>query len=224
MSTAPYFTAYFSRCFELAWGLSGPQNRCSGMVRSAPDRGSNPPSRTPPTGRLATHQVLCIGMATSVTSNPDSVESVEWYRCAWVVARGTTCARNGFIAEELPVPLCMQHRDQLGKWRRELMPAAHRFLDDVARMSSFADINDFEQSVYFVQRRGAHIKIGYSTDVASRIVALEREHGPLRVLAVIPGTRRVEKALHRRFWSARVGGEWFRPVAELRSFIQELDA
>lgn len=79
--------------------------------------------------------------------------------------------------------------------------------------------------VYFVQAgEGGPIKIGFSSDVGSRIAALQSGHGePLRLLAMVPGSRPEEKALHGRFAPARVRGEWFRPTAELLDHIASLD-
>jgi len=71
-------------------------------------------------------------------------------------------------------------------------------------------------SVYFAQRRsGGLIKIGWSTGVHSRMIALRT-----RLLGSMPGRRKEELAVHERFKHLRAKGEWFRPDAELLEFIR----
>lgn len=72
--------------------------------------------------------------------------------------------------------------------------------------------------IYFAERDG-RIKIGSSTNVAQRMVALDAS-----LLASMPGGVAAERRLHRRFADARIAGEWFRPTPELMSFIAEVPA
>lgn len=75
-------------------------------------------------------------------------------------------------------------------------------------------------SVYFAQDPvSAEVKIGFSRNVRSRLRALGRS---VRLLATIDGNREVESAIHHRFRHARVHGEWFRPIPELLSYIDEV--
>jgi hypothetical protein len=79
--------------------------------------------------------------------------------------------------------------------------------------------------IYFIQADGiGHIKIGYTDDDASaRLASLQTGCPvPLRLLHTMPGTMGDEKNLHRRFASANVGGEWFKPVTELMELIPDL--
>lgn len=65
--------------------------------------------------------------------------------------------------------------------------------------------------IYFI-RDGEEgpVKIGYSKDVAERLVALKSVCGKqLRVLRVIEGDFSKEKSLHRQFAELRLRGEWF---------------
>lgn len=77
--------------------------------------------------------------------------------------------------------------------------------------------------IYFIQAEGVgHIKIGFtdSEDAMVRLGMLQvGSPVPLRLLGTIPGTTTDEKDFHRRFASAKVHGEWFRPIAELLSLI-----
>jgi hypothetical protein len=65
--------------------------------------------------------------------------------------------------------------------------------------------------IYFIQigSSGA-IKIGWAKDPAKRIKTLQTSQPKeLKILGVIPGTVSDERALHRRFATARISGEWF---------------
>lgn len=75
--------------------------------------------------------------------------------------------------------------------------------------------------VYFVQGGPeALIKIGTSTDVATRVRGLQNSCPvPIRLLAVMPGGQRTEAALHRRWQAHRTHGEWFYPAASILEFI-----
>lgn len=77
--------------------------------------------------------------------------------------------------------------------------------------------------VYFVQAATGQIKIGHSGYALSRLECLQTGSPVrLRLLAVTPGSMVLEHELHRRFASARLHGEWFRPVPELLTFIKEI--
>lgn len=77
--------------------------------------------------------------------------------------------------------------------------------------------------VYFVKLISTgHIKIGYSANVPARMQSLLRDHGPLDLLAVIPGTLDDERAHHGQFAALRVIGEWFTPGAPLLSYVDAL--
>lgn len=77
--------------------------------------------------------------------------------------------------------------------------------------------------IYFIQAAGiGHIKIGYTDadDALIRLASLQiGSPVPLKLLGTIPGSLEDEKDLHRRFGSARVTGEWFKPVAELLALV-----
>jgi hypothetical protein len=74
--------------------------------------------------------------------------------------------------------------------------------------------------IYFLRREPDRlIKIGRTRDLRRRLRALERQYGPLAVLAVADESRHREAALHRLFSSLWVEGEWFAPGADLMAFI-----
>jgi hypothetical protein len=75
--------------------------------------------------------------------------------------------------------------------------------------------------IYFLQDSASClVKIGFALDVQSRVATLQTA-SPARLvlLACMDGDRHTEARLHQRFASARVRGEWFRPVPTLLSFL-----
>ena len=73
--------------------------------------------------------------------------------------------------------------------------------------------------VYYVQV-GAHIKIGWTTNLQSRM----RSYPPNSILlAVHPGSRADETKLHKRFAHHRTHGrEWYAPVPSLLHHIEQM--
>lgn len=84
-----------------------------------------------------------------------------------------------------------------------------------------------EQIVYFVERHG-FVKIGTTQNLAARLASLDRGDSaipgmmiaPVAVLAVMPGGRPVERAIHALFEHLRYDGEWFLLDGPLVAFIQ----
>jgi hypothetical protein len=72
--------------------------------------------------------------------------------------------------------------------------------------------------IYAIQAGGARgpIKIGVTDNPAERLKTLQQgNHLELHGIAAWWDFRFVEKSLHEQFASARIRGEWFRPVPEL---------
>jgi len=80
--------------------------------------------------------------------------------------------------------------------------------------------------IYFIQgARGGPIKIGSAGNPWQRAAALQTGNpNKLSVIAVIPGGRAEEAALHSKFASLREHGEWFSPSSDLVSFIDGVKA
>lgn len=77
-----------------------------------------------------------------------------------------------------------------------------------------------QTKVYFIQDDNGMIKIGYSSDPISRILALQTAHsGRLSFLRVIDGGQKTEAWLHRRYASLRVGGEWFHYIKDMEYVV-----
>lgn len=106
-----------------------------------------------------------------------------------------------------------------------LMRLANRFVSSVVwnvRIDWDAvDIYDRTPFVYFIGVSG-HIKIGYSTEVGKRLLELQRSNPlPLTVHAVMIGPVALERALHIRFGSLWVHGEWFRREGALAELLEK---
>lgn len=85
---------------------------------------------------------------------------------------------------------------------------------DMRRPARFDERPGF---VYFVERAGL-IKVGWTMDPARRFGNLM----PDRVLLLLRGTMQDEHRVHAAFSSAHETGEWFRPTADLMTFIEGL--
>jgi hypothetical protein len=76
--------------------------------------------------------------------------------------------------------------------------------------------------VYFI-RCCEFVKVGYAYNVPARLKHMRVGNPfPLEVLAVLPGDRTLEGALHRRFRSQHHQGDWFRLEGPLQAFISEI--
>jgi len=77
-----------------------------------------------------------------------------------------------------------------------------------------------QQFVYFLQS-GERIKIGLARDPIRRLRTLQTGNATeLKLLAVVAGDGSLERAIHAKFESARVSGEWFVRCGDLEEFIE----
>lgn len=81
-----------------------------------------------------------------------------------------------------------------------------------------------EQRVYFCQLESdGPIKIGISFDAKKRVAGLQTANPyKLTLLGHVPGGALLEDALHKRFATDRIHGEWFKPVAPLIELVAVL--
>jgi hypothetical protein len=85
--------------------------------------------------------------------------------------------------------------------------------------------------VYFAERAGL-VKIGTTGDIAARLMQLGQgvsaikgmELTPVTLLATMPGSRPVERAIHEMFANLRYRGEWFLLAQPLVGFIEAVAA
>ncbi|MDO9016587.1 MAG: GIY-YIG nuclease family protein [Deltaproteobacteria bacterium] len=79
-------------------------------------------------------------------------------------------------------------------------------------------------AVYFVSVGGERIKIGWTTDIETRVATLQTANADrLYVRALIRGSMEDERRLHAKFAHLRVSGEWFREEPELSDYIEAIN-
>jgi excisionase family DNA binding protein len=79
--------------------------------------------------------------------------------------------------------------------------------------------------VYFIEGAPGFVKIGYTTNLAKRIRALQCGcPAEIDLLAYVRGDGKLEREYHRRFAAWRGAGEWFRLCPEIKAEIQRLNA
>ncbi len=91
------------------------------------------------------------------------------------------------------------------------MPLLDEYVDLVKRRIEW---------IYFLAS-GELIKIGVSCDPESRVEGLASESPvPVELLAMIPGTRRLERVIHKRLARDRDHGEWFKATEDVKRIMQ----
>lgn len=97
--------------------------------------------------------------------------------------------------------------------------AAEEFQERDTRVRGIvaADAPTAGELVYYM-RFGDRVKIGYTTNLASRLKAVPNDE----LLATEPGTRAVESARHHQFRELRLIGEWFGNAEPLIGHIERL--
>lgn len=92
----------------------------------------------------------------------------------------------------------------------------------ITRQESLTGIcQDLPPIVYFIKTRDGLIKIGHTVNLANRKVKFGS--GWQHILAVVPGSRDDEAAMHAKFGAALARGrEYFHPVSELVEYVNDL--
>jgi len=89
-------------------------------------------------------------------------------------------------------------------------------------LGGFSEREERMGFVYFI-RAGTNIKIGFSSNPAGRISALQTAHPErLLLLGQFEAPFSEESALHERFSALHTSGEWFRAETPLLDFIAEM--
>ena len=95
----------------------------------------------------------------------------------------------------------------------------------------FSSIEEYEEAkaarddpqgfVYFIQAGDGPVKIGFSTNVEKRMVALQiSSPHELALIAKMSGNKALEKQIHERFSRLALRGEWFEMDGELEELIK----
>lgn len=126
-----------------------------------------------------------------------------------------------------------RHRFYFVAGRRKLFSDAHlhaladviglRHEDRPKRMMFLAPAPPTRKSVVYILRSGDYIKIGFSRNFESRLASIRSVSAhEIVIVAVMPGRKRVEFELHRRFAHLRHHHEWFRHEGDLAEYIAGL--
>ncbi len=156
-----------------------------------------------------------------------------------------------FFSADLFADVCPSHRKDafwLGVARKNSTPRVDLFyaddlsdaimsyeipVQDLARLEiqsaprehpPFRKQGKWKQLVYFIQGvDGGPIKIGYTTNLGSRLFALQANSPVLlRTISCLPGTLQDERAFHNAFRHCHSHLEWFHPDELLVSFSKAL--
>lgn len=96
------------------------------------------------------------------------------------------------------------------------------YLEREAGQSSFGSFRPAKPSerVYLIGTDDGPVKIGLTTNPGQRLESLQTGYpAKLKLLAIVPGGRSLERAYHRYFDEQRIHGEWFEPTDDMRREI-----
>lgn len=81
-------------------------------------------------------------------------------------------------------------------------------------------------NIYFIKPKGdEYMKVGYTSDVSRRLAELQAANPrKLRIIAVVPGTQKLEAAFHTVLAPYRTTGEWFKITGDVRKLLILLEA
>ena len=115
--------------------------------------------------------------------------------------------------------LCINHKRGGRQTHASINNATALQREQDAILSVIAGHQRGDPFVYLIEMPGGY-KIGFSRSVVRRVRTFNTAHPfPVRVVAVAPGGREVERALHSQFDHYRIAREWFRRhMAVLRVF------
>lgn len=159
------------------------------------------------------------------------------YQCSAVIRRGGRCNRWA-LSMVGSIPLCSQHRNQHRKFLRHAL-REHRWLRNnlgvrLTEELRLREISDEQrliaierarsERVYYVKSKTGLVKIGHSCRPRQRILSLQREHGPLKLLALEEGGYFREQERHEEWSHLRLDNyrEWFQLDDELLDHITSL--
>ncbi|MFI6228614.1 GIY-YIG nuclease family protein [Micromonospora echinospora] len=170
--------------------------------------------------------------------SPRSIDPRKYRSCRIPLTIGV-CGKTA--PEDSPIPACLEHlaeawsycQDRIFKQKQALLPQAQEernqriasgLLDyieearkDAEQLAQDPEIDDHTSVVYYL-RFADRIKIGYSRNLGSRLIAIPHDE----LLVVEPGAREVERRRHEQFAKQRIKGEWFTITDDLMQHIETL--
>jgi hypothetical protein len=160
----------------------------------------------------------------------EGIKGLRWHSRRGGGRRALWRASRTAIASEFPIP-------SRTLWNNAEQPTA----EDVARIHDVCLALNREQSdwikgkrrgpalankpergvVYFI-RSGAHVKIGFTTDLEKRLSTLQTATvDGIELLGTIACTSDRERLFHINFGRCRHRGEWFRIEGDLEAFLRD---
>lgn len=121
--------------------------------------------------------------------------------------------------EHVRQPLCDRHLLSVYRDVRDRIVGANEIDQLVAMRQMIAERPSktrFKQGVVYFVRFGNRIKIGFTTDLSTRMKVIPHD----AILLTIPGNMSTEARLHRRFEHLRKVGEWFEMGDDLMEYIE----
>jgi hypothetical protein len=145
-----------------------------------------------------------------VNGQPRELEICVWPQCRRVEDR------------RLKLFLCQEHATQVYATVREDIERTAAILRARREVPAAAPVKPPGEEVIYYLQVGGHIKIGWTSQIEQRM----RAYPPnTTLLAVHPGTRAEEKALHKRFAVHRSHGqEWYPLVPVVLDHIKRVVA
>lgn len=135
------------------------------------------------------------------------------------VASEDTTKERAVLALGAAIEMC----ERLSEERQELRRERDMILDAL-RSAIECRTASSRGVVYFVTADDpCMVKIGFTSNIERRIKSLQTaNHGKVRVVGCVPGTKSDETIFHRRFHRYRRRGEWFSVAGDLEKFLKNL--
>lgn len=152
----------------------------------------------------------------------------ESTRCTALTHKGAFCDYESL--PDAPFPICVKHASQILRYLNSYTPSnvddrvilAVRAMEQSRAQQAERKRHSTTVEVVYYAQVGHRIKIGYTTNLASRI----RSYPPgTRLLAYEPGDLAVEAQRHAQFADdLEAGREWFAPSERLIAHINSIKA
>jgi hypothetical protein len=115
--------------------------------------------------------------------------------------------------------------EDIKDYKGQLSSSQEKFWLNKAALAACGKANEigtYSSVVYFVSPGDDLVKIGYTTNLKSRVRTLQTGHSkPLEILLVLDGNHDLEQELHKQFSKRLKRGEWFRLSGEISKFIKD---
>lgn len=159
-----------------------------------------------------------IGVDVAYRISPGDIRRDGRKPCAW-----RDCTDYATVDDE--IHLCVTHYSRVvDDWMAAQRRRAERAKAVEAKVERGEALDSDEKPpgwVYYI-RVGALVKVGFSKNLHSRLPAYPPDS---ELLAVEPGTRKVERMRHSQFDAFRAEArEWYRPNDELDAWVEKVRA